>query len=353
MRKKTGLQKKCFLVFLISLFLLGTILPIYALELNYPIIPGAEAPQIFTETAPPEEILPLYIKYFYNLILIIGVMAAVGMMVLGGFRYLTSLTSPAGITDAKETIFAGILGLIILFGSYVILHTINPQLTSLRLEKTPVEDPGIEPPPPPELRPETMVFFQVPLGKIIERALFEMEGETGDKLKVDIENLEEKSEGLKQASENLKDFLTKECSCGMSDCLETGGECQAIGCNPACDEAKKQEKIARVEEAIEDLEQAKETVMETVEPLRGIFKELKKAGFLVSLLIDDMQDYANMGADKHFLEELGIVVEYEYFPEWEDIRTEFHNQPANDPATLYFLKDRDNEILIEKAAAMQ
>lgn len=54
-------------------------------------------------------------------------------LIYGGFRFLTSTGNPAAIKDARDQILAGFLGLVIIFGSYVILNEINPDLISLRI----------------------------------------------------------------------------------------------------------------------------------------------------------------------------------------------------------------------------
>ncbi|GAI10782.1 unnamed protein product, partial [marine sediment metagenome] len=71
---------------------------------------------------------------------------------------------------AREQITGGILGLVILLSSYLILATINPQLTILRLpglEK--ITLPEIELPEPGEKKLPT--YFQIPLGMIIEKTV--------------------------------------------------------------------------------------------------------------------------------------------------------------------------------------
>jgi len=73
-----------------------------------------------------------YIKGIYNYaIAIAGILAAVVMMG-GGVLWLISRGDASKITKAKELIFGSIIGLIILLGSYLILHLINPELTKLK-----------------------------------------------------------------------------------------------------------------------------------------------------------------------------------------------------------------------------
>lgn len=102
------------------------------LEIEYPQIPGvpsAETPQT-TET-----FLPNYIKYLFNFSIMIAGLVAFGSIVYGGTRYLTSAGDPSKMGDARDQIFSAAIGLVILFASYMILTTINPELVVLKLEK--------------------------------------------------------------------------------------------------------------------------------------------------------------------------------------------------------------------------
>lgn len=92
------------------------------LELQYPTVPGAEAPTT-TKT-----VLSQYVKYLFNFSIIIAGIIAFGVIIFGGVKWLTSAGSPAQASDAKDQALAGILGLVVLLSSYLILTTINPQL---------------------------------------------------------------------------------------------------------------------------------------------------------------------------------------------------------------------------------
>jgi len=74
--------------------------------------------------------LPDYIKSLYTFgLLLIGI-AALGVLVYGGFMYMLSDTVVSK-EDAKKYIWAAISGLILGLCAYLILNTINPDLTSL------------------------------------------------------------------------------------------------------------------------------------------------------------------------------------------------------------------------------
>jgi len=93
------------------------------------------------------------ISILFKFILLMAGLAAFIMIVWGGVKYLTSAGDPARTKDAKNQVFMAILGLIILFASWMILNTINPQLVELQNPSTlpgpsnptwnPVRIPGV------------------------------------------------------------------------------------------------------------------------------------------------------------------------------------------------------------------
>ncbi len=92
------------------------------LEVRYPEIPGAIRPvTIKTELAE-------YIKYIFGFVLSIAGLITFGSLVWGGITYLTSAGSPERMKEAKSQIFASIFALLIIFSSWLISNTINPQL---------------------------------------------------------------------------------------------------------------------------------------------------------------------------------------------------------------------------------
>ena len=79
-----------------------------------------------SETTTP--LLPDYVKYVFNFGIGIAGLIAFVALVYGGFRYLTSAGNPSAMSDANGQIFAGLIGLIVILGSWLLLTTINPQL---------------------------------------------------------------------------------------------------------------------------------------------------------------------------------------------------------------------------------
>ncbi len=74
---------------------------------------------------------PAYLAGLYKLALMsIGIFAFL-MILYGGFKYMTSAGNPAFMGDAKDAIYSAILGLILASLSFLILTTVNPELTML------------------------------------------------------------------------------------------------------------------------------------------------------------------------------------------------------------------------------
>lgn len=74
-----------------------------------------------------------YIGIMYNFLLsIVGLVAAV-MMIIGGFQYLTSAGDTGKIGAAKSRMANAFIGMVLAFGAYAILNTINPALLNLKV----------------------------------------------------------------------------------------------------------------------------------------------------------------------------------------------------------------------------
>lgn len=125
------MTKRVFLLFLVAVVLFP--LAVFAqegrpLEIEYPEIEG-ERPET-VKTSVPE-----YVKYIFNFFIWAAGIIALVVLVNAGFEYFTSAGSPEKITSAKEKIKASLLGLLILFGSYLILIFINPNLVVFHLPR--------------------------------------------------------------------------------------------------------------------------------------------------------------------------------------------------------------------------
>src|ERR1051325_5874051 len=81
-----------------------------------------------------------YIKRIYQFGLAISGILAVGMIVTGGLFISISGGRPDRQNEGKEMIQSALWGIALLFGSYLILQTVNPQLVTLhepQLEQAP------------------------------------------------------------------------------------------------------------------------------------------------------------------------------------------------------------------------
>jgi len=88
------------------------------------------------------DLLAKYVKAFYDYgMAIAGILAAIVLMG-GGVLWLTSAGNDSKITQAKELIGGSIVGLVILFSSWVILNTINPDLINLKIITLQVAKPA-------------------------------------------------------------------------------------------------------------------------------------------------------------------------------------------------------------------
>lgn len=81
------------------------------------------------------DLLAKYIQAFYNYgMAIVGILAAIVLMG-GGVLWLTSGGDSGKIGQAKELIMGSIIGTGILFSSWIILNTVNPELLNFRAIK--------------------------------------------------------------------------------------------------------------------------------------------------------------------------------------------------------------------------
>ena len=166
---KIFIQKKKYL-FLIFFFilLLPPIISSAALELNleYPSFTvGGETFDLNTT-----QHLNQVVVWFYYFIIALAGFSAFVMLVWGGAEWLVSAGNPTRISSARERITSAITGLLIILVSFLILQTINPELTTLTFPETP--PPSDWPSPPdngtgPGTCPSDCIFIvtgQCPVG---------------------------------------------------------------------------------------------------------------------------------------------------------------------------------------------
>jgi len=117
-------MKKKILFLIIFLAILGIFSKVSALETTWP-------PSPFGTNLTDTSTLTDLVKYIYEWGIFIGGLAVFISLLIGGFLYLTSAGNPGRMTEAKDRIFSALIGLVLLFSVYLILNTINPELTVL------------------------------------------------------------------------------------------------------------------------------------------------------------------------------------------------------------------------------
>ncbi|MBI4085750.1 MAG: hypothetical protein HY433_00675 [Candidatus Liptonbacteria bacterium] len=106
---------------LISIFSLGSV-SAAGITVTLPGITSAE-------TANPGG----WVSALYRFSLMAAGMLAFGMIVYAGLRYTFAAGNPSTQSDARDQILQALLGLLLLFGAFIVLTTINPNLTNLAL----------------------------------------------------------------------------------------------------------------------------------------------------------------------------------------------------------------------------
>ena len=101
-------------------------------KLNIPIPSLNLADAVLQDGTVTIPFLAQYIQGVYNFLLgIVGMVAAV-LMIIGGFQYLTSAGDKAKISAGKKRITDALIGMVLVFGSYILLYTINPNLVTFQ-----------------------------------------------------------------------------------------------------------------------------------------------------------------------------------------------------------------------------
>jgi|GEM_PF-2937158 len=122
----------------ISTIVLAAEAPEKSLEVTYPSVIG-EAPTTVGTS------LPDYVVYIFNFAVWGSGFIALIVIVIAGFRYLTSAGNPQTMQDSKNQITAALLGVLILASTFLILNTINPDLTTFNLPGVPYTIPKLNP----------------------------------------------------------------------------------------------------------------------------------------------------------------------------------------------------------------
>jgi hypothetical protein len=119
--------KKLFVVLILLSIPAGFLFADRPTEVIYPNIPQSIRP------VTTRALLPEYIKYVFSFIIILSGIICFGSLVYSGTVYLTSAGNPVAQKEATSRIWATFIGILIIFSSYLILKTINPQLVNIHV----------------------------------------------------------------------------------------------------------------------------------------------------------------------------------------------------------------------------
>jgi len=349
---------------------------VFALEVNYPQVPGVTAPQDFLNdpSIPSEEILSLYIKYIFNLVIWVGGVIALGALIYGGIRYLTSAGKPEAMVSARNQISAAFFGLLLLFSSYLVFQVINPELLILKtptlVEIEPIEIKYISPPSIKAVY--SSIDVELPFGRVIER-IFEtyisdlpnsvVREPRMERIKENVSTTLEIAEKLKNNSEKLKE-LAHQCSCQSTEpenpCGGNKGEnnttwkCDCGGCGetlPCTSDpcAKVRSEIEELEQDnLEQIELLKQEQQKTLAEIKDLGIELKRLERTKSFIQYCPGSFENSYAQFLDLKKVyesggGIVREIRF---WDDIIIPYVNKEGRQaPEWATFLCTIGGDIL--------
>ncbi|MDP2909888.1 MAG: hypothetical protein Q8N69_02330, partial [bacterium] len=153
---KVFAKKALVCIALLAFFIIPFLVSAQDLEVDYPTIRG-EQPTIKTG-------LPGYVKYVFTFFIAAAGLIVFSVLIWGGWLYLTSTGNVSKMKEAKEKIFSAFLGITILFGSYIILRTINPQLVLFDFPDLPgISIKKTNPPPDIAIPGSSLISSELPL----------------------------------------------------------------------------------------------------------------------------------------------------------------------------------------------
>lgn len=85
-----------------------------------------------------ETTLPQLLKYVFNWFIIIALVGTAISLLYAGVSYLSSAGDPSAMGRARTRLVGSFIGLLILFGSFLILKTLNPTIAVMRLKRVPI-----------------------------------------------------------------------------------------------------------------------------------------------------------------------------------------------------------------------
>jgi len=110
-------------------------------------------------------------KIIFNFLLSLSILVAFGVLIWAGVIWFLSAGQSAQIQESKTKIKGAVLGLVMIFFSYLIITTINPDLTVFKVTefKTPPQVSTPHTPTPPSIN--TTTYQEIPLGQLSENIL--------------------------------------------------------------------------------------------------------------------------------------------------------------------------------------
>lgn len=109
------------LFILVGLFICHTIS--FAMEIQYPEVNGIT---ITDETTPT-----VYILYFFSMFLALGGVIAFLVIISASVKFMMAGGEPSKVSEARNQIIGALIGLVVLYSSYMILNTINKNLVTV------------------------------------------------------------------------------------------------------------------------------------------------------------------------------------------------------------------------------
>lgn len=275
--------------FFLILFFLLLPFSISGLQLKYPSLPGAPAPR-------PGISLEEFARYVYHFSLILGGIIAFGAFVYSGFLYLISVGNPLKMRGARDRMVSAVFGLFILFGSYLILITLDPSLVIFQPPK--LTPPSSLPPPAKVVAPPTMPKHCAELTTL--------EGDSKEMIKFlnnqisDLDALINKI-NIDSFLKDLKDIEKIDCSQAITFCSPKCLDPIAIKCEGKPNNLQNKvenKELNKIKEKIKELIESKEA-----QRLKGTLNQLSNChiDYLTQLFISAQAE------EKEILKNLGIA----------------------------------------------
>ena len=119
--------------------------------LVFPLVSSAASFCPTTGTASTD--LPRCINKIYTFSLGAAALLALLMMTLGGYYRMTAAGNAEQASKGTEIIMSSLIGIVLLFGSYLLLRTINPDLVDFKLQSFDLYQTQTQPAAQPSTQP--------------------------------------------------------------------------------------------------------------------------------------------------------------------------------------------------------